>query len=720
MNLEPGIEVALFDAASRIEDATARRIFIEWVFRDSPEEAQRMNSVLGAEDAAESWFERAAGSLAGLATEIATMGSLGTEGAPLESAEIDDLSHSVAGRYTIHQSIGGGSGGQVFLAEQIQPVRRWVAIKLLRSGLEAPVFLAAFQREQQILAAMNHPNIAAILDAGTTFSGRPFLVMEFVEGMRITDYCEAHRLSIRQRLDLFLQVCSGIQHAHQKGIIHRDIKPSNVLITHANSRPLPKVIDFGIACVGEGVGEAAEISGTPAYMSPEQATTGGGADTLADVFGLGVVLYELLAGPPPWAPRRLERIALPVSARFASLPVPLRAAFAGARRLTPRDLGLRLRGDLDAIVAKAIALERRQRYDTVDNLASDILRHLGRFPVIARPPSARYSASCFLARNRPACLAGVAVLLSMIVGTAISVRYSFSERRARGEAEQARAKTAELLTQSSARENITQAAILLEQNRVEEADALLKRTPLSAIDPSKEAAYVFRFLGERSAMLGRWREAAECFNRLMIVNRRESGVSIARNNDLLYAAPAMLEAGDTAAYEALRANILERFTSTNDPVAAEHMVKSCLLTAPPRQALKQLEAMVETFRVKYKGSVPQGSTTYREWFALATVMFDLRAGRHQSAHDDASRALGWVKMPSCRASILLIRGLAGNALGQNDAARRDLAEASKLIQKGSLRVIVEDSGAYDLSEGSWYAWAVARILQREATAVINR
>lgn len=711
MNSSREILIAVFDAARRIEEPVARRAFVDWALRDEPEEARRMHAMLAEDDAAQAWFRRAEGALAGLAEEVSEAGASALPAQWVETTELDDLSRSLAPRYSILQTIGGGGGGLVFLAEQLLPVQRKVAVKLLQSGLESPDFIAAFRREQQVLASMNHPNIAAIFDAGTTNSGRPYLVMEFVEGVNLTRYCDDRRLTLRQRLDLFLQVCSAIGYAHRKGIIHRDLKPANILVVHADEQPLPKVIDFGIADVGERAGDTSRACGTPTYMSPEPSDSG----TLADIYSLGVVLYELLAGPPPWSPRRLAEPAMPVASRLSALEAPSLAKLAGLRGLKPHELPTRLKGDLEAIIAKAIAPDPRLRYDTVDSLATDIRRHSDGLPVKARPASRRYIAACFFARHRLVCFSGAAILLAMVIGTVVAVSFSIREHRARRESERARAKVAELFVAASARENITRAAILLGQKKIGEADALLKQTPVSGIEPSTEAAYVFRLLGERNAVLGRWKEASECCERLRLANRLVPAESIVSGFDFLFGVPAILEAGEVNLYKSLRQEMLERLPAPKSLSTAEHMVKGCLLIPADRAMLDALRPMAD--RLRPKGG---GYSTTNAWAAMATMLFDFRDGRFQSARDGADRTLRFARIPSCRAAILCIRAMAEHALGDDDAARSDLAGAGAMIRQASPRVIVENPSDYDASEGSWAAWAIARILHREASALVAR
>ncbi len=315
------------------------------------------------------------------------------------------------GRYKLLQQIGEGGCGVVYMAEQEEPVRRRVAVKVIKLGMDTKNVIARFEAERQALAMMDHPNIAKVLDAGATDTGRPFFVMELVRGIKITEYCDQHSLTTRERLDLFIKVCQAIQHAHQKGVIHRDIKPSNILVTVNDSVAVPKVIDFGIAKATEGrltdktlFTQFEALIGTPAYMSPEQAVmTSLDIDTRSDIYSLGVLLYEILTGKTPFDGKELMAAGLDEMRRTIREQEPARpstrlSTMLGAELTTtakhrqadaPKLINL-LRGDLDWIVMKALEKDRTRRYETANGFASDIQRHLNSEPVSARPPSTAY------------------------------------------------------------------------------------------------------------------------------------------------------------------------------------------------------------------------------------------------------------------------------------------------------------------------------------------
>src|SRR6266511_1485744 len=337
------------------------------------------------------------------------------------------------GRYKLLQQIGEGGCGVVYMAEQEEPVRRRVALKVIKIGMDTKQVIARFEAERQALALMDHPNIAKVLDAGATETGGPFFVMELVRGSRITDYCDEHGLSTRELLGLFIQVSRAVQHAHQKGIIHRDIKPSNILVTVNDGVPVPKVIDFGIAKATQGrltdhtlFTAFEQFIGTPAYMSPEQSIlTSVDIDTRSDIYSLGVLLYELLTGQTPFDQKELLASGLEEMRRTIREKEPVRPStrltqqlVAASHPSTARsgeeslasppsrrsnqieELIHLLRGDLDWIVMKCLEKDRARRYETADGLARDVQRFLANEPVLARPPSRIYRLHKFIRRNR--------------------------------------------------------------------------------------------------------------------------------------------------------------------------------------------------------------------------------------------------------------------------------------------------------------------------------
>jgi serine/threonine protein kinase len=352
-----------------------------------------------------------------------------------DAREPDDVGAVLGGRYKLVEAIGEGGMGSVFLARQTEPVRRTVAVKVIKAGMDSRAVLARFEAERQALALMDHPNIARVLDAGTTESGRPFFVMELVKGTPITRFCDDRRLTPRQRLELFVPVCQAIQHAHQKGIIHRDIKPSNVLITLYDDHPVPKVIDFGVAkATGAQLTDESILTGfgavvgTPEYMSPEQAGFNNlDIDTRSDVYALGVLLYELLTGTTPVDRRSLGQAALLEVLRIVRDVEPPRPSarlstletlpnVAASRGVEPARLAGLLRGELDWIVMKALDKDRVRRYDTANGLARDIQLYLADEVIEARPPSAGYRLRKFMRRHRGHAVAASLVLLPLVAG----------------------------------------------------------------------------------------------------------------------------------------------------------------------------------------------------------------------------------------------------------------------------------------------------------------
>ena len=373
----------------------------------------------------------------------------------LRSAVSAESPGALVGRYKLLEKIGEGGFGVVYMAGQCEPVKRKVALKIIKLGMDTRQVVARFEAERQALAMMNHPNIARVFDAGATETGRPYFVMELVDGVPITEFCDKSKLSVEERLRLFISVCEAIQHAHQKGIVHRDIKPNNVLISIHNDRPLPKVIDFGIAkAIGHDLTDNPvftrlhEFLGTPAYMSPEQSDSGRlDIDTRSDIYSLGVLLYELLIGRTPFGaselhsachyeirPRIPKDEPLKPSIRLNTIEADDRSRMASLRNADPRQLQRALKGDLDRIVMKAMEKDRSRRYESASAFAQDIARYLNAEPVTAVPPSVTYRLSKFASRHRTALavalLLGLVLVAATLISTWLAVRAFAAERTA--------------------------------------------------------------------------------------------------------------------------------------------------------------------------------------------------------------------------------------------------------------------------------------------------
>jgi tetratricopeptide (TPR) repeat protein len=418
--------------------------------------------------------------------------------ATLEPPLLTEGPGTVVGRYKLLEQIGEGGMGVVFMAEQEEPIRRQVALKIIKPGMDTRQVIARFEAERQALALMDHPNIARVLDAGATRTGRPYFIMELAKGVPLTEYCDANRLSTPERLALFIEVCHAVQHAHQKGIIHRDLKPSNVLVTLHDGKPVPKIIDFGIAkATSQRLTEKTmftsygQMIGTPAYMSPEQAEMGGlDVDTRSDIYALGVLLYELLTGTTPFDEKHLrtagyqeiQRIIREVeplkpSTRLGTLKDTL-ASVAAQRHTEPARLARLVRGDLDWIVMKTLEKDRARRYETADGLILDIQHHLAHEPVLAGPPGAAYRARKFLRRHRTGAVAGLLVFLALaagLAGTTVGLlRARDSARAAEQEANRA--------TQEAARATQEADRATQEAAKAEAVTRFFQET-LEAIDP---------------------------------------------------------------------------------------------------------------------------------------------------------------------------------------------------------------------------------------------
>jgi serine/threonine protein kinase/tetratricopeptide (TPR) repeat protein len=425
----------------------------------------------------------------------------------------------IAGRYKLRQQIGEGGMGTVWMATQTEPVKRQVAVKLIRVERgQSKTILARFEAERQAIALMDHPHIAKLLDAGTTETGAPFFVMELVKGIPLNDFCDQHRLTIPERLNLFMKICSAVQHAHQKGIIHRDLKPSNILVESHDGKPVPKVIDFGLAKATTGLQLTEQslhtgfgtVLGTPLYMAPEQANLMSlDVDTRADIYALGVILYELLTGTTPITRETLRKAALDEMLRLIreqEAPTPSSRlsssdhapSVAANRQLEPAKLSRLIRGELDWIVMKALSKERDRRYETANGFARDIERFLNHEPVSAGPPTAAYRIQKFLRRHRGSVLAASLVVLALvggIIGTTIGLlearRQADIARQEAEEKERQRGLAEERLIQVETEKQRTE-----EQKRIAEAvNDFLQNKLLAQADTVTQANQMLRVGG---------------------------------------------------------------------------------------------------------------------------------------------------------------------------------------------------------------------------------
>jgi tRNA A-37 threonylcarbamoyl transferase component Bud32/tetratricopeptide (TPR) repeat protein len=468
-------EETLFERALSIPEGE-RAAFLDRECAGDPALRARVEALLAADAAAHSPLDAASPVLTGAYTPQPE--GVDRPAAPTtDHAPPTETSVVVAGRYKLLQQIGEGGMGTVWMAEQTEPVKRRVAVKLMRVEKgQSKTILSRFEAERQAIALMDHPHIARLLDAGATDAGQPFFVMELVKGVPLDQFCDAHRLGIPERLQLFMQVCGAVQHAHQKGIIHRDLKPSNILVESHDGKPTPKVIDFGLAKATGGLQLSehtlftafGSVMGTPLYMAPEQATFNAvDVDTRADIYALGVILYELLTGATPLTRETLKKAALdevlklireqeapPPSSRLSSADST--QSVAANRQMEPEKLGRFVKGELDWIVLKALAKERDRRYETAGGFARDVERFLKHEPVTAGPPTAAYRLRKFVRRNRGSVVAASLVLLTLAAGAAVSTWQAVSATQARQAAEQ-EARRARALNQFLTQHFLTEA-----------------------------------------------------------------------------------------------------------------------------------------------------------------------------------------------------------------------------------------------------------------------
>ncbi|MBN2683960.1 MAG: protein kinase [Pontiellaceae bacterium] len=713
----------LFFAALAIESDEERKAFINKACAENEAVRCELDQLFAAQENTDKWFESNSPvtcSLVSLTQDLLEW----PEAAETPQPADDEVGRKID-NYTLLKKIGEGGCGNVYLAEQTKPMRRQVAFKIIKRGMDTRNVIARFEAERQALAMMEHPNIAHVLNAGETETGRPFFVMELVHGIRITSYCDENRLGIHQRLELFVQVCHAIQHAHQKGIIHRDIKPSNVLITLHDDVPVPKVIDFGIAkatstdLLGEDAYHTATESfiGTPAYMSPEQAQMNlKNIDTRSDIYSLGVLLYELLAGSPPFDQKELvskgidemrrvlcEREPRRPSAMLERMEAERLKKTAQNRAIGEQRLISALRGDLDSIVLKALEKDPERRYDTANELAADVRRHLNHEPVIARPPSRLYQFRKLVVRNKVAFSAAGAVLLALCLGLSIATWMFFK-------AEKARANEAVLRRQAESREKLTEAVILVNQGNYEGAARLIEEIKDPPRRPSLDGVAALRSVGEWLALQGRWRESADRFTELMEIDKLDPWGPVTL--DFQACGVVLVESGNLDGYEYFREEAVARFKDEANGDAAGRILKTCLLPPMDEKTLVQLKPLgilVEQWITVQSPAVQTG------WSAIPISLWKYRTGEFTTAEEYARAGLDIRDRGGKTATLQLILAMSCFRNGQEDEARRLLAEGRVLVQGKFLNGLDRGvSGA-----GMWYDWVFARILLREAEALID-
>jgi eukaryotic-like serine/threonine-protein kinase len=725
-----------FEALTSLERPEEREAFLEFTGRDNPALRARLQLLLDRQMEANDFFD------------IETAPVLpAEESSRSEQPEAENSTEGVGtqiGRYRLLERLGEGGCGVVYLAEQQGPVRRRVALKIIRLGMDTESVIARFEMERQSLAMMDHPNIARVFDVGTTRTGRPFFVMQWVDGEKITDYCNDKRLDITERLKLFIRICQAIQHAHQKGVIHRDIKPSNILVWENDGEAVPKVIDFGIAKATEGgilekatFTAAGQFVGTPAYMSPEQASGRGlDVDTRSDIFSLGSLLYELLTGRPPFDPGQLQKAGAeeirhilqevdprePSAAVSALKPDELRET-AGQRGCDAQKLAGILRGDLDRIVMKALEKDRKLRYGTADSLAADVLRYLNDEPVLARPSGRIYRLTKLVRRNKVVFAAGTLVLLTLVIGLGASTWMFFRANQARDAAERARSNEEKLRQSAIVRENISQVAVLMSEGKTEEADAMLRQTPLATIEPSLEAANVLRSLGGWNAIRGRWPQASECYLLLTQANRLSSPEQILKNSDLVAPGPALAENGDLEDYGEFRKWALSFFRNSSDPWTAQQVIQATLVLPADQDFLRELEPVGEVLKrsqLEKRKLKPGWNTQLAIWQAWSLSLLEYRRGDFEQAVSWGNKALEIRNPAACLPAVIHpVLAMANHRAGHEDAARAELETSRKLIQTAfapELAPVYEPLGHL---QGFWWDWVLARILFREADALIG-
>jgi eukaryotic-like serine/threonine-protein kinase len=700
MNEPSNREDEIFESASKLS-AEQRGAYLETACAGDTAMRTRIEGLLKAHDGAGSFMEEPAAPAR--KTIVLTLPP-------------DEKPGDMIGHYKLLQQIGEGGCGVVYMAEQEEPVRRRVALKVIKLGMDTKSVIARFEAERQALAMMDHPNIAKVLDAGATDTGRSFFVMELVRGIKITDYCDQNKLSTEERLNLFIQVCNAIQHAHQKGIIHRDIKPSNILVTLHDGKPVPKVIDFGIAKATQGrltdqtlFTAFEQFIGTPAYMSPEQAEMSGlDIDTRSDIYALGVLLYELLTSRTPFDAKQLlqsgidelrrtirETEPAKPSTKLGTLLAADLTMVAQRRQSDAPKLVHLLRGDLDWIVMKSLEKDRTRRYETANGLAADIQRYLTDEPIVARPPSTLYRFQKLVRRNKAIVTAVGAGVAALVIGLILSLYLFVQERSALKravEAEQVEKQLKEEAQKDAAvGEQVVHAEQFLMSGKYEASEKII-----ATIHPHESLVPFYNVFGGVHARMAQWPQA---------LTNWELVVACAPEDHIGYQnlAPVLLQMNNVDGYKALRAQILKRFGDTTDPRIAELMTKTSLILPASDDEMKAIGQMANVAIGGDTNDSDYGHNVFAKGF------FEYRLGNFKNALKFLRQADAMDIGPFYRTEAYLLLAMARSRLGRVEDSTESFKDAAdelkaQLIPKGGL------------DSYGWDDWITIHVLAREALA----